>query len=568
MKKMLVMMLCAAMTMSMTVPAMAAEASDSVDLSENVTIRIGGIDQEDSDNIDGWPLENIAELEEKLNVTFEMEYYDKESYNLDLAGGNTTDIVVVTDEYLNSVLKGKHAVNLEEYADYAGNILSDQYSFRNNVMKKFKSNGEDKLYFVSGKVTVGEPVESVSATPFGYVVRWDLYKEIGCPEIRTTEDYVEALKKMKEIYPETEEGLPTYALGAYNETGLHPYYIYGCLALGYNNMEGGMYVQNVTTNELIPDVYDKDLDGQVTPFWETIKLYRMLYQEGLLDPDNFITKGEDLVERYTKGQYLGGYMNWHYGIWNSNKYSENPESLEQYIVLPNYMGWTNDSSTAGERYMYVSSHSKNIERAVMVLDYLQSEEWARKLYNGADGRWEVGEDGAALTEDTISMKVDPERQDEYAKSGIQQGTMITYTGLRESNVASDGKPINLWIDKDIVKETLTPVEKDMCETLGVEIPADILNNRIEAGEAVDRRNVNSLIPNVMDVIPDDIKRINSNCDEIAVNMVPDLVMASEEDFPQVKETLLQELEGAGVKDSIDWYMDAWNRAKESVDSLK
>lgn len=146
--------------------------------------------------------------------------------------------------------------------------------------------------------------------------------------------------------------------------------------------------------------------------------------------------------------------------------------------------------------------------------------------------------------------------------------MITYTGLRESNVASDGKPINLWIDKDIVKETLTPVEKDMCETLGVEIPADILNNRIEAGEAVDRRNVNSLIPNVMDVIPDDIKRINSNCDEIAVNMVPDLVMASEEDFPQVKEALLQELEGAGVKDSIDWYMDAWNRAKESVDSLK
>ena len=45
-------------------------------------------------------------------------------------------------------------------------------------------------------------------------------------------------------------------------------------------------------------------------------------------------------------------------------------------------------------------------------------------------------------------------------------------------------------------------------------------------------------------------------------------MASEEDFPQVKEALLQELEGAGVKDSIDWYMDAWNRAKESVDSLK
>ena len=51
-----------------------------------------------------------------------------------------------------------------------------------------------------------------------YAVRWDLYKEIGSPEIKNDDDYVEALKKMKEIYPETEDGLPVYALSAYNDS--------------------------------------------------------------------------------------------------------------------------------------------------------------------------------------------------------------------------------------------------------------------------------------------------------------------------------------------------------------
>ena len=34
---------------------------------------------------------------------------------------------------------------------------------------------------------------------YGYVVRWDLYKEIGCPEIKNDDDYVDALVRMKEM---------------------------------------------------------------------------------------------------------------------------------------------------------------------------------------------------------------------------------------------------------------------------------------------------------------------------------------------------------------------------------
>lgn len=98
--------------------------------------------------------------------------------------------------------------------------------FRNNVMKTFKSNGEDVQYFVTPRVTFGD-TEANYGTVLnnGYVVRWDLYKEIGCPEINNDEDYIKALKAMKEIYPETEDGLPVYAMSAYNDSQLHSYFI-------------------------------------------------------------------------------------------------------------------------------------------------------------------------------------------------------------------------------------------------------------------------------------------------------------------------------------------------------
>ena len=137
--------------------------------------------------------------------------------------------------------------------------------------------GEKTQYFVTPRVTFGD-TEANYGTVLnnGYVVRWDLYKEIGCPEINSDEDYIKALKAMKEIYPETEDGLPVYAMSAYNDSQLHTYFYKGCLAEGYVNLEGGIYVQDVETNELLPDIYDMHNPYILTPFWSGIKFYNQL----------------------------------------------------------------------------------------------------------------------------------------------------------------------------------------------------------------------------------------------------------------------------------------------------
>ena len=571
MKKVVAMVSALAMVAGLCTSAAADEAATDSDLSEHVEITIGGINMGSSDTKEGWPNEVVQKLEDKFNVTLSLKTYDNESLNLDLSGGNTTDIVQVNDANIEGVVKGKHAVNLEDYKDIAPNIFSDNMNFRNELMKTYKSNGDDVQYFVTPRVTFdGAEANYGTVLNNGYIVRWDLYKEIGCPEINNDDDYIEALKKMKEIYPETEDGLPVYAMSAYNDSHLHAYFYKGCLAEGYINLEGGIYVQNVTTNELVPDLYDEGVEGD-TPFWSGIKFYNKLYREGLLDPDCFITKSEDLKEKYNKGQYLGGSVNWYYGTYNENQRAADPETLKEYVTLPSYLGWGNEKNLGGwfGKYFFVSSHSENVERAVMILDYLQSEEFSRDIDSGVEGRWTTDDSGKpSLTADTVAMKTDGSRLDEWKASGIGEGDLSAMCGLDYYNVASDGGLIDLWYDEDMLDDSMTYAEKDMCSTLGIDIPSDTLKKRVEAGTSIDLGTGINAIQMGLPTTPKNIVRIDSNCEEITMSAIPSLVQAaSDEEFEAAIADLFAQLKDAGAEESVEWWSNAWAEAKTTIEGM-
>ena len=571
MKKVVAMVSALAMVAGLCTSAAADEAATDSDLSEHVEITIGGINMGSSDTKEGWPNEVVQKLEDKFNVTLSLKTYDNESLNLDLSGGNTTDIVQVNDANIEGVVKGKHAVNLEDYKDIAPNIFSDNMNFRNELMKTYKSNGDGVQYFVTPRVTFdGAEANYGTVLNNGYIVRWDLYKEIGCPEINNDDDYIEALKKMKEIYPETEDGLPVYAMSAYNDSQLHAYFYKGCMAEGYINLQGGIYVQNVTTNELVPDLYDEGVDGD-TPFWSGVKFYNKLYREGLLDPDCFITKSEDLKEKYNKGQYLGGSVNWYYGTYNENQRTADPETLKEYVTLPSYLGWGNEKNLGGwfGKYFFVSSHSENVERAVMILDYLQSEEFSRDIDSGVEGRWTTDDSGKpSLTADTVAMKTDGSRLDEWKASGIGESDLSAMCGLDYYNVASDGGLIDLWYDEDMLDDSMTYAEKDMCSTLGIDIPSDTLKKRVEAGTSIDLGTGINAIQMGLPTTPKNIVRIDSNCEEITMSAIPSLVQAaSDEEFEAAKADLIAQLKDAGAEESVEWWTNAWTEAKTTIEGM-
>ena len=206
----------------------------------------------------------------------------------------------------------------------------------------------------------------------------------------------------------------------------------------------------------------------------------------------------------------------------------------------------------------------------MVLDYLQSGEFSRSSDSGVEGRWEKGEDGKPhLKEDTINMKVDGSRSDEWQASGISASSSDNFVGWDYNNLLPDGGRVSLWNDDDVMAESLTSAEKELCDQFNIILPSDLLKNRIEEGKSIDLSESDPTIRMCLETITKNIVRIDSNCIEIIKNALPSLVQADlDEAFASAKEALLQQLDDASVSESIEWWQKAWETSKSSIETLE
>lgn len=536
------------------------------DISRRIDLVVGGIDRGNSSDDKNWPQEVVKQIEKKLNVSLKLVNYDQQKLGLDLASGELADVMLVYRINTDSVIKGRHAAALNPYFDTIGKNLADsRYSFRNSAMAKYQSGGDGNVYFTTPSVTVEGDGET--DTSVGYAVRWDLYRQIGAPQIDTPDDYIDAMKKMQAIYPRTQEGLPVYALSMYNDVGLHAWTYHGILDSDYTNLDSNlMYIYNKDTHEVFHNVAGAD---ENTPFWNDMDFYRKLWKEGLLDPDCFITKGDDLTAKYTKGQYLGGINNWYYGDYNQNVLKD-PHSTAGMVLLPCHDTGQGGYFPAGwnDKLIFVSAHSKHIDRAVMFLDYLNSEEFARLQFSGIEGEnWIAGDNGKpALTQETIGMKSDPAQSGAWGRLGL--GNWNNWGGMGANTVLTDGAPASLWVTPEMLSRGLSPTEQDMCGALGVSYPGEYGQKLVREGKRIDNSTFDNRFTAVMPSPPQDITRIDGNVKEIVANALPGLVQARDDAaFEAAKEKLIADVKAANVDRGLEWWKDSVKQALADVNAM-
>ena len=123
--------------------------------------------------------------------------------------------------------------------------------------------------------------------------------------------------------------------------------------------------------------------------------------------------------------------------------------------------------------------------------------------------------------------------------------------------------------KSVISLDVEHEQKDMCETLELSLPSDLLKNKIEAGESIDLSNCKSYIRIGIEVTPKDIVRIDSNCEELAMNALPDLIQAEDEAaFAAAKTELMNKLKDAGAEDSVAWWQNAWETTLKGLENLE
>ena len=515
---------------------------------------------------DTWPTEVFKDLQEALRdyagVELTFEGCDAQKLDLLLTGSELPDIITVNRNYCNTLLAGKKVAKLDDYLEYAPN-LEALSPLRTAAMRKYYSNGDGGLYFWTPNLGG----EMGSQMWNGLTIRWDWYKELGYPEVKNEDDFLNVVKQIVDLHPTTENGDKVYGVATFSDGSLWGWQIPGCY-YGYHNISDAYSLKLVDDcNEVVNNFTDMD-----SPVWHMIEYYYKANQMGIFDPDSLTMKGEDLNAKATNGQIVSPVCNWYGGSLYANAREEDPDTLKGYMVLPmeGQYNWDNATFNIGwSFYTAASADTPYMEQVMKVFDYMNTLEGARMCVMGKEGRvWEMVDGKPAIKDEYIDLRLNGDAKESSQKtSGLWGGVVCASSSTK----LEDGGQVNLWETPEIWKLTLNPLQKDFCEHYGVEVPAEAARKLIAEGKAYDKSagtlamDIISLIP----ATPADISRIDTRCLDIMIKAIPNLVLAENQDeYDRIKEETLAEFEAADVQTSIDWWTEQGNEVRAFLESAR
>lgn len=324
------------------------------------------------------PLINYAPAQQEIfrrtNIKLDYQIVPSSSYkdkkNILLGTNNFPDLVYVTMDDVTSYGPTGIFEPLTQYINEE--TMPNFYKFWQEYpeMQKYCLDGELYMFPVVAR--------EETANGFGPVIRTDLLEENNIPIPQTFDELLDALIKLKEIYPDsipwtgrkgTSQMLKTvtYMLGSgYGDNGL--YYDH--------DVNGGSYVFGPATQE----------------FKEVLSFLNRAFEAGVLDPDFATTTSEQFESKLSSGKSFFYLDNSGFGI-NYTKALRKLDGMEnatmQVIPIPeNSFGQRRAVSYAKAlpgRFYALNASAKNKEEIIKFIDWMYSDEGSDISNYGVEG---------------------------------------------------------------------------------------------------------------------------------------------------------------------------------------
>lgn len=317
---------------------------------------------------------------DKFNVKLKIVKEEQGIFTTRMESGNLGDIIIFgddNDKYLEAANKG---MLLDWNED---NILSDYGSYIKKHMKLALQ--KNASLTKSGKVygfgyDVSPTAKDHASFIYGPYVRWDLYKQLGYPKVKTLEDWIPVLKSMKKICPKSDSGKETYGVSLFNDWDSDSVMFVKATAALYGYDEFGMGLYNGNTQ-----TWKGNLDND-SMYLRMLKFYNKLFQNDLVDPDSLTQKADGAGEDYTDGtafftlfDYLGSIQ------YNTDKHLKAGKAMYAYAM--------NDQDTicyglnvyGGNSVWTIGANSQYPELCMKIINWLCTPEGKMINDNGPKG---------------------------------------------------------------------------------------------------------------------------------------------------------------------------------------
>lgn len=336
----------------------------------------------------------------KLNIVSDP---DKSIFATRMASGDLGDIVVFGndgDEYKQAYDAGLlWDWDDENLLDEYGSYIKETFPF---ALEKNRTLSGGTLYGFGHNVAgSGKDHQAFFYHPD---IRWDLYKELGYPEVNTLEDYIPVLEAMVKNNPTSDTGSKTYGVSLFPDwDGDMVTFVKSTGALyGYDEFGFGLYDTNTNTYQ--------HLFAEDSFYLRSLKFYNTLFQKGLLDPDS-MTQNYDLhIEKFQKGAAFFVIFNWMgSGTYNSEDHLNAGKAMLP-LVAKDAKTLTYGLNVYGSNRIWtIGAKTQYPELCMTILNWLSTPEGRLTREYGPRGAcWDYDADGYAyLTPTGLSAADDP-----------------------------------------------------------------------------------------------------------------------------------------------------------------
>lgn len=403
------------------------------------------------------------------------------------AAGNLGDLII------NSAAGGK----LQDLVT-AGLVLdmTDMMAGRDNLAKyqaaidftNQKMVKEPGVWCIPAEVSERPATTRMGGTTlnFGTYTRWDLYKQMDYPEMKTFEDLLPVMKEMQDLAGTSDSGRKVYAFsifkdwdGDYMTAANQIPSMYGYAPIGFAFAKADDSSEPVSA-----------IDSN-SPYIRGLKFFFQANQMGILDPESTTQNYDTLSDKYKDGAVLYSPWPWLSSSYNTQEHAAAGKAFNTAAIddLKLY-AWGCYAKGNPNTTMMIGSKAKDPERLMDFIDWVYSTEGntlsSGKATSGIKGlMWDMVDGQPVLTDfgyQTTTNGDEAMMPEEYGGGSYSDGkSTLNYKTVSDGEINSEtGFPYNYQLWDSYTKLSLTDIESDWQAHMGAKNAAEFFetNNMI------------------------------------------------------------------------------------------
>ena len=297
------------------------------DTKEEITIEI----YDDAANFNGEQVGWFGKIvKDKFNIKLNIiapQVVGSDVYSARTAAGNLGDIVILDPTEFNDCLDTGLIKDIS--ADIWNYKNLSQYKGQIEAVNKTLPGNSGQIYAIPCEMTNTAPnVRSEDTIYSSPLLRWDLYQELGAPEIKDLDGLLDVLKQMKDKHPTNDAGDPAYPFVLWKDWDGND----GMIGIANVVQLTTWYGEKIKGSAILkPDNTFTPITDKTAGYYKILKFLNKGYQMGLVDPES---KTEDWGVVWGKmgaGRMYLMWYSWQVGAWNTQ---ERLNDGSAYIFIP------------------------------------------------------------------------------------------------------------------------------------------------------------------------------------------------------------------------------------------